>query len=113
MANTEAALTVPINVGDRFNGLTQIAILRGQFFGDDCGKDLARFISDMHDISDKHYAENKRALGAIFYLANIPATRHEVEFSELTIAEKKALISAMNHLKAVVSLFPKQLSMPS
>jgi hypothetical protein len=32
--------------------------------------------------------------------------RHAAEFSELTTDERAALIRAMNHLKAVVSLFP-------
>ncbi|MBL3081707.1 DUF5347 family protein, partial [Klebsiella pneumoniae] len=39
--------------------------------------------------------------------------RHCVEFSELTSDEVTALIGVMNHLRAVVSLFPKRLAMPN
>ncbi|MEI4895924.1 DUF5347 family protein, partial [Klebsiella pneumoniae] len=46
-------------------------------------------------------------------LAKIPAARHELELSELTTDEKKAFITAMNHFRAVVSLFPKRLTMPN
>ncbi|AJR01981.1 DUF5347 family protein [Hafnia paralvei] len=113
MANTEAARTVQINAGDRFKGLNHVAAIRGKLFGDDGGKDLQRFILNMRDTTDACYLDNKRGLGAIFYLAKIPADRHDVEFSELTSAEIKALICAMNQLKAIVSLFPKCLAMPN
>ncbi|MCM8075652.1 DUF5347 domain-containing protein, partial [Enterobacter hormaechei] len=67
-------------------------------------------------VSWHHYPqfeENNRALAAIFFLAKIPAARHELQLSELTTDEKKALITAMNHFRAVVSLFPKRLTMPN
>ncbi|EPE7955276.1 DUF5347 family protein, partial [Klebsiella pneumoniae] len=43
----------------------------------------------------------------------IPADRHNVNMNELTTDEKRELIKAMNHFRAVVSLFPKRLSMPN
>ncbi|WP_329800130.1 DUF5347 family protein, partial [Klebsiella pneumoniae] len=56
---------------------------------------------------------NERALAAIFFMAKIPADRHNVNMNELTTDEKRELIKAMNHFRAVVSLFPKRLTMPN
>ena len=56
---------------------------------------------------------DERALAAIFFMAKIPADRHSVNMNELTTDEKRELIKAMNHFRAVVSLFPKRLTMPS
>lgn len=113
MAITEIECVAPLNPGARLDGLNQIAQLRSQLWGDRKDKNaVVRFIADMRDSTDGHYSDNKRALGAIFYLAEIPASRHDAEFNELTTAEKKSLIKAMNHFKAVVRLFPKKLYMP-
>ncbi|HHJ0662891.1 TPA: DUF5347 family protein, partial [Escherichia coli] len=48
-----------------------------------------------------------------FFMAKIPAERHGVNISDLTTDEKRELVKAMNHFRAVVSLFPKRLTMPN
>ncbi|EDD4584835.1 hypothetical protein BRR39_09330 [Salmonella enterica subsp. enterica serovar Enteritidis] len=53
------------------------------------------------------------ALAAIFFMAKIPAERHSISINELTTDEKRELIKAMNHFRAVVSLFPRRLTMPN
>ncbi|MGK0735878.1 DUF5347 domain-containing protein [Yokenella regensburgei] len=112
MAIEAVELSAPLTAGERLAGLNHIAELRARYWGDSW-KELERFINDMRDKRDPQREENNRALAAIFFLAKIPATRHEYELSELTTDEKKALITAMNHFRAVVSLFPKRLTMPN
>lgn len=111
MAIEAASSTVPLKIGERLNALNHIAELRARYWGDSW-KEVERFAGDMRDKRNTQFEENNRALAAIFYLAKIPADRHELELSELTSGEKKALITAMNHFRAVVSLFPKRLTMP-
>ena len=106
-------ISVQLSAGQRANALNHIAAIRTELWGDNCGNELKRFLTDMRDKHDAQYDQNKRALGAIFYLANIKSERHNVEFDELTSDEKHALISAMNHIRAVVSLFPKKLTLPN
>lgn len=103
--------SVPLSAGERLQALTHIAELRARFWGDGW-QEVERFIADMRDPRDAQYEENKRALAAIFFLAKVPASRHEAALSELTLDEKKMLITAMNHFRAVVSLFPRRLTMP-
>lgn len=102
-----------LNAGQRVSALNHVALIRAQLLGGDCEKDLARFFSEMRDVSDSSYQDNKRALSAILFLANIGKDRHNAEFSELTTDERKAIIRAMNHLKAVVSLFPVRMTLPN
>ncbi|WP_228295430.1 DUF5347 family protein, partial [Klebsiella pneumoniae] len=78
-----------------------------------CGPLNRNFLSDMRDQRDINHKQNERALAAIFFMAKIPADRHNVNMNELTTDEKRELIKAMNHFRAVVSLFPKRLSMPN
>ncbi len=111
MAIEAVAASVPLKAGERLAGLNYITELRSRFWGDGW-QEVERFFEDMRDKRDPQYEENSRALAAIFFLAKIPAARHELELSELTTDEKKALITAMNHFRAVVSLFPKRLTMP-
>ncbi|MFK3934817.1 DUF5347 family protein [Pantoea agglomerans] len=106
------SITVQMNVGQRASALNHISALRTMMYGD-CSNELKRFIADMRNKRDHQTEQNSRALSAIFFLANISKERHSVDFSELTSDEVKALISAMNHLKAVVSLFPKNLTLPN
>jgi len=101
-----------MNAGQRASALNHISALRTMMYGD-CSHELKRFIEDMRHKRDHQAEQNRRALSAIFFLANISKERHGVDFSELTSDEKTALISAMNHLKAVVSLFPKNLTLPN
>lgn len=104
------SITVQMNAGQRASALNHISALRTMMYGD-CSHELKRFIADMRNKRDHQAEQNSRALSAIFFLANISKERHSVDFSELTSDEKTALISAMNHLKAVVSLFPKNLTL--
>ncbi|WP_315708970.1 DUF5347 domain-containing protein [Brenneria uluponensis] len=112
MANTEAARAVPLSVGARTDGLNHIAILRGKHFPANTEKDMCRFIDDMRDRIDSDYHQNIRMLSAIFYLAGISKEHHEFNFNELTTDEKEQLIKTMNKLRAVVSLFPRNLVLP-
>ncbi|ELO0983210.1 DUF5347 domain-containing protein [Enterobacter asburiae] len=111
MAIEAARARVPLSVGARLSGLNHIAELRARY-GSDSGKELARFMAEMRDKRDPCFEENSRALAALFFLARLPVARHECELSELTTEEKRALINAMNHFRAVVSLFPERLTMP-
>ncbi|MGY9523789.1 DUF5347 domain-containing protein [Citrobacter freundii] len=112
MALEAVELSAPLTAGERLAGLNHIAELRARFWGDSW-KEVERFIDDMRDKRDPQFDENNRALAAIFFLAKISSARHELKLSELTTDEKKALITAMNHFRAVVSLFPKRLTMPN
>ncbi len=112
MAIEAVELSAPLTAGERLSGLNHIAELRARYWGDSW-KEVERFIDDMRDKRDPQFEENSRAMAAIFFLAKIPTARHELELSELTTEEKKALITAMNHFRAVVSLFPKRLTMPN
>lgn len=111
MAIEAVSATVPLKAGERLAGLNHVAELRARYWGDSW-KDVERFVDDMRDKRDPQFEENNRALAAIFS-GKIPVARHELELSELTTDEKKALITAMNHFRAVVSLFPKRLTMPN
>ncbi|HHQ6009566.1 TPA: DUF5347 domain-containing protein [Enterobacter hormaechei subsp. steigerwaltii] len=113
MAIEGASTTRPISPGERYEGLNHIAELRAKIFGHNVESELERFIEDMSDPRDANNKQNKRALAAIYFMANIPAERHSVKISELTTDEKRELIKAMNHFRAVVSLFPKRLTMPN
>ncbi|MEQ1974503.1 DUF5347 family protein [Xenorhabdus sp. SGI240] len=112
MANTEKEKFAQINLGQRLEGLNHLSRIRATYWGDN-EKELARFLADMRDKRDHYYEQNKRALSAIFYLANIPHSRHDSEFNHFTQEEKQALIKAMNHIKVVVSQFPKYLTLPN
>ena len=112
MALEAVELSTPLTAGERLAGLNHIAELRARFWGDSW-KEVEQFIRYMRDKRDPLFEENSRALAAIFFLAKIPTARHELKLSELTTDEKKALITAMNHFRAVVSLFPKRLTMPN
>jgi len=113
MAIEADSALVAMTMGARAAGLNHIAEVRSRLWGDNSEKDISRFMDDMRDVRDSNYQENKRALSAIFYLANIKTDRHELSFSELTTDERNALIRAMNHFRAVVSLFPKRLTLPN
>lgn len=111
MAIEGDSMLVELTAGQRVAALNHVALLRAQLMGGNCEKDLARFIAEMRDVTDSNYQDNKRALSAIFFLANIGKDRHSANFIDLTIEERNALNRAMNHLKAVVSLFPKRMTL--
>ncbi|HHG2739919.1 TPA: DUF5347 domain-containing protein [Klebsiella pneumoniae] len=113
MAIEGDSATVPLSPGHRLDGLNHIAELRAKVFGLNIESELERFISDMRNQRDINHKQNERALAAIFFMAKIQAERHSVKVSELTTDEKRELIKAMNHFRAVVSLFPKRLTMPN
>lgn len=112
MAITDKYATVPLTAGERVNGLNHVAALRSRYWGESGWQEITEFITRMRDKRDPCYEDNNRALAALFFLARIPITRHESDVSALSIDEKRSLILAMNQLRAVVSLFPKRLSMP-
>ncbi|KUF70557.1 hypothetical protein AOT20_00870 [Klebsiella pneumoniae] len=113
MAIEGDSATVPLSPGHRLDGLNHIAELRAKVFGLNIEPEQERFISDMRDQRDINHKQNERALAAIFFMAKIPADRHNVNMNELTTDEKREMIKAMNHFRAVVSLFPKRLTMPN
>ncbi|EMN3918515.1 TPA: DUF5347 domain-containing protein [Citrobacter freundii] len=113
MAIDGPTATVPLSPGKRLDGLNHIAELRAKVFGLNIESELERFVKDMRDQRDVNHKQNERALAAIFYVAKIPAERHSVKISDLTTDEKRELIKAMNHFRAVVSLFPNRLAMPN
>lgn len=113
MAIEGTAATVPLSPGKRLDGLNHIAELRARVFGLNIEPELEIFISQLRDVQDINYQQNQRALAAIFFMAKIPAERHGVNISELTTDEKLELVKAMNHFRAVVSLFPRRLTMPN
>ena len=113
MAIEGDSATVPLSPGHRLDGLNHIAELRAKVFGLNIEPELERFISDMRDQRDINHKQNERALAAIFFMAKIPADRHNVNMNELTTDEKRELIIAMNHFRTVVSLFPNRLAMPN
>ncbi|WP_311781291.1 MULTISPECIES: DUF5347 family protein [Pantoea] len=113
MAIEGDSMLVELTAGQRVSALNHVALIRAQLMGGNCEKDMARFFSEMRDVEDRNYQDNKRALSAILFLAGIGKDRHKAEFSELTTDERAALIRAMNHLKAVVSLFPKRMALPN
>lgn len=112
MAIEGAAAAVPLSPGERVHGLNHIAELRAKVFGVNIKTELERFITDMRNSRDKNHIQNERALAAIFFMANIPAKRHNINIDELTDDEIKELVKAMIQIKAAVSLFPKQLAVP-
>lgn len=113
MAAKDSQSFVYMSAGERLKGLSNIANIRTKVLGECCDDELERFMSDMRDKRDVYFEKNKRALAAIFFLANIKSERHECDFDKLTSDEITALISAMNLLRAVVSLFPRKLSVPN
>lgn len=112
MAIEGVAATVQLSPGERVNGLNHIAELRAKVFGLNSEAELEQFVKRMRNPWGASSQQNERALAAIFFMARIPADRHGVNISELTTDEKRQLITAMNHFRAIVSLFPKQLTMP-
>lgn len=112
MAYKAESITMQMSAGQRASALNHISALRTMMYGD-CAIELNRFLTDMRNKRDEKFEQNSRALSAIFFLANISKERHNVEYSELTSDEITALIGAMNHLRAVVSLFPKKLTLPN
>lgn len=112
MAIIGTTAAVPLSPGERVHGLNHIAELRAKVFGVNIEPELERFIFDMRNARDINHKQNERALAAIFFMAKIPAERHSVNVNDLTTDEKRELVKAMNHFRAVVSLFPKRLTMP-
>jgi hypothetical protein len=91
MAIEGDSMLVELTAGQRVSALNHVALIRAQMMGGNCEKDMARFFSEMRDVTDSNYQENKRALSAILFLANIGKDRHDVDFSELTTDEKRRL----------------------
>lgn len=113
MAIEGNSATIPQTPGARLDGLNHIAELRAAVFGLNIIPELERFVNDMRNPRDVNNKQNERALAALYFMAKIPTERHGVNISELNIDEQRELIKAMNHIRAVVSIFPKRLTMPS
>lgn len=113
MAIEGVAATVPLSAGERAAGLNQLAALRARHWDDSGWDEVARFLNDMRDHRDPGYHDNCRALAAIFYFAKLPTARHSAAPDAFTRQEQRALIAAMNHFRAVVSLFPRRLTLPN
>ena len=113
MAIEGDSMLVELTTGQRVAALNHVALLRAQLMGGDCEKDVARFIAEMRDVTDSDYQDNNRVLSAIFFLTHIGKDRHSADFTDLTTDERNALIRAINHLKAVVSLYPKRMTLLS
>ncbi|WP_313686340.1 DUF5347 family protein [Pantoea sp.] len=64
--------------------LNHVALLRAQLMGGNYENDVPRFIADMRDMTDNNFQDNRRALSAIFFLANISKDRHSTNFADLT-----------------------------
>lgn len=130
MAIDKSDMTVIFNAGQRLHGLNKIAEIRAGMRAvqersqkpvrekyhpltrKSAEEELSRFLDDMRDKHDECHDDNIRALSALFYLAGIKTVRHSIEVTEMSDDEKKALIIAMNHCRAMVSLFPKRLTLP-
>ncbi|AXG42650.1 hypothetical protein GPY51_19420 [Photorhabdus laumondii subsp. laumondii] len=113
MANTEAFRFAKIAMGNRADALNQLSAIRYQHFGNN-EKELSEFVSLMRDRWEwpDSFVFNKRVLIAIFNLADIPESRHDISFNEFTSDERKSLVRTINHLKVVASIFPERLSIP-
>lgn len=108
-----AETTKPLMPGERARGLQYIAELRAKVFRLNPEPEIERFLSDMRNKRDINYSENIRTLSAVFFMARIPAERHGLTLSELTSDEKKNLINAMGHFRAMVSVFPRSIALPN
>ncbi|MEY1536103.1 DUF5347 family protein [Providencia rettgeri] len=93
----------------RVNGLNHAAKLRTSVFQCDKqnpdNRELAGFIEYLR-LSDV------RMLNMIFYLAEIKSNQHHLGFDEFNKEEQQAIISAINHIKALAALLPKHMAMP-
>lgn len=72
MAIEAARARVPLSVGARLSGLNHVAELRARY-GNDSGKELARFMAEMLDKRDPCFEENSRALAALFFWRDCPS----------------------------------------
>lgn len=107
--NEQRAFHIP--VAQRVDGLNHTAKLRSRHFGLQ-NEELKRFFFDMRDKFDDCYEENKKFLGVILYMAGIQKERHDLKFEDFKTEEIFDIIKAINHIKAVTALLPKQLALP-
>ncbi|MCC5752810.1 DUF5347 family protein, partial [Klebsiella pneumoniae] len=82
MAIEGPVATVPLSPGKRLDGLNHIAELRAKVFGLNIEREMDRFINEMRDPRAINHKQNERALAAIFFMAKIPAERHNVNINE-------------------------------
>ncbi|MDT7048728.1 DUF5347 family protein [Providencia stuartii] len=55
---------------------------------------------------------DKRTLSMIFYLAEIKKEQHNLKFYDFSKEEKQSIITAINKIKALAALIPKNIAMP-
>ncbi|CDG18565.1 DUF5347 domain-containing protein [Xenorhabdus doucetiae] len=107
----QRAVEMPFEM--RVNGLNSVAKLKAEVFKSSDNKELTLFVDEMRNKRNAHYADNKRFLAAIFYLAYIPTERHELELNQFTREEMCSLIRAINLIRAASPLLPSKLSLPN
>lgn len=100
-----------VSISRRVSGLNSAAQLRSKYRGLQ-NKELKDFFFDMRDRFDSCYEENKKFLGVILYMANIPKERHNLKFEDFKTSEIFEIIKAMNHIKVITALLPKHLALP-
>lgn len=55
MAIEGDSMLVELTAGQRVTALNHVALIRAQLMGGNCEKDMARFFSEMHDVTDSNY----------------------------------------------------------
>lgn len=100
---------IPLDM--RISGLNKTAELKSKVFGLN-NEALKFFMLEMRDRFSQHHEENKKFLGVILYMAGIEKERHDCKFEDLTTTEIFNIVKAINHIKAVTSLLPKNLALP-
>lgn len=94
---------------ERIDGLNHTARLRGQLISrGQINREMQTFMDTLRDHTNNRQRKNVRALELLLYLAEIPKTRHHLNFDELTTDEQCRLTEAMNQLKVIVTLFPAE-----
>lgn len=108
---------IPFSLDEKITNLNKAALVRGGLFkyqekinGKVINQGIRQFIKEMKQPINNGEHDNSRVLSLIFFLAEVPQGRHKLEFDELTKDEQIRLIHAINQLKAVASIFPKDLA---
>lgn len=94
---------------ERTEGLNQASRVRTSLFhlnkDNPDNRELAGFIEYLR-------LNDERALSMIFYLAGIKSNQHQLSFDAFNKEEKQLIITAINQIKALAALLPKNIAMP-
>ncbi|MEQ4672200.1 DUF5347 family protein [Providencia manganoxydans] len=97
------------SLAERTEGLNQASRVRTSLFhqnkDDPDNRELAGFIEYLR-------LNDERALSMIFYLSGIKSNQHQLSFDEFNKEEKQLIITAINQIKALAALLPKNIAMP-